>query len=76
MGLLKPAATGENGYRYYTAEQLERIMAIDRLQGYGLTLAEIGQFLRSDRWQQAQLCTCSERKMNSRWSVCGKASIL
>ena len=62
MGLLKPAAAGENGYRYYTADQLERIAAIDRLQGYGLTLAEIGQFLRADRWQQAQLLRVQREK--------------
>ena len=62
MGLLKPAAAGENGYRYYTADQLERIAAIDRLQGYGLTLAEIGHFLRSDRWQQAQILRAQREK--------------
>ena len=62
MGLLKPALAGENGYRYYLAEQLEQIAAIDRLQGYGLTLAEIGQFLQGDRLQQAQLLRVRREK--------------
>ncbi len=46
LGLLCPEAVGENGYRYYRQEQLERLLRIRRLQDYGFPLAQVGQLLR------------------------------
>jgi DNA-binding transcriptional MerR regulator len=46
MGLLCPAQTGrENGYRYYDISQLETLLRIETLKGYGFTLSEIRELL-------------------------------
>ena len=45
LGLLCPQAVGENGYRYYQQEQLERLLRIRRLQDYGFPLAQVGELL-------------------------------
>ena len=55
MGILKPAMISANGYRYYQTEQLSQIMRIARLQNYGLTLAEIGEFLPANELTQAKM---------------------
>ncbi len=44
-GLLKPAITGENGYRYYKAEQHVAFFAIKSLQFAGTSLSEISKIL-------------------------------
>lgn len=41
IGLLRPEFTAENGYRYYSAEQLHTMLLISRLKNYGLSLPEI-----------------------------------
>jgi len=41
LGLLRPEAVGENGYRYYRQEQLAQLMTIERLKDYGFSLAEV-----------------------------------
>src|SRR5262252_3213190 len=41
IGLLKPAAESESGYRYYTAAQLGRLNRILVLKDLGFTLDEI-----------------------------------
>ena len=41
LGLLCPEQVGENGYRYYRQEQLGDLLRIERLKGYGFSLAEI-----------------------------------
>lgn len=45
LGLLRPEAVGENGYRYYRQEQLSVLMRIQWLSGYGFSLHEIGPLL-------------------------------
>lgn len=46
LGLLVPQEIGpENGYRYYSADQLPRLAQIERLKRYGFPLAEIGDLL-------------------------------
>lgn len=45
LGLLRPAHTGENGYRYYDETQLAQLVQITTLQGYGFKLSEIGELL-------------------------------
>ena len=45
LGLLRPEAVGENGYRYYRQEQLSALVRIQWLQGYGFSLQEIGPLL-------------------------------
>lgn len=41
IGLLRPEHIAENGYRYYTANQLHTMLLISRLKSYGLSLPEI-----------------------------------
>ena len=45
LGLLRPEAVGENGYRYYRQEQLSALIRIQWLNGYGFSLHEIGPLL-------------------------------
>lgn len=45
LGLLRPACVGENGYRYYSAQQLPTLVQIEKLKRYGFTLNEIGALL-------------------------------
>lgn len=45
LGLLCPEAVGENGYRYYRQEQLEKLVRIRRLQEYGFPLAQVRELL-------------------------------
>lgn len=42
IGLLPPAIRGENGYRYYPRQIVDRLIFIRRAKLLGLTLAEIG----------------------------------
>lgn len=45
LGLLRPEAVGENGYRYYRQEQLSDLVKIQWLKSYGFSLGEIGPLL-------------------------------
>lgn len=45
IGLLRPAHVAENGYRYYTADQIDTMRLILRLKTYGLSLPEIAAHL-------------------------------
>ena len=48
IGLLKPSVIDpENGYRYYSIEQLEQMIFINRLKSYSFSLDEIKSFLVS-----------------------------
>ena len=51
LGLLRPEAVGENGYRYYRQEQLSILARIQWLKGYGFSLGEIGPLLALDDGQ-------------------------
>ncbi len=55
IGLLRPEAVGENGYRYYRQEQLKDLIAIRRWREYGFSLVEIGTLLRLSETDQAAL---------------------
>ena len=46
LGLLRPEAVGDNGYRYYRQEQLSDLVRIQWLKGYGFSLGEIGSLLK------------------------------
>lgn len=45
IGLLRPEHTAENGYRYYTVEQLRTMRLISRLKKYGFSLPEVAAVL-------------------------------
>lgn len=45
IGLLRPAHVAENGYRYYTADQIRAMRLILRLKSYGFSLPEIAAHL-------------------------------
>lgn len=45
IGLLRPAHVAENGYRYYSADQIRTMRLILRLKTYGLSLPEIAAYL-------------------------------
>jgi len=46
IGLLKPAYHGENGYRFYLEEQLERLQQILFFRELGFELKEIHKIIR------------------------------
>lgn len=48
IGLLKPSAIGENGYRLYNASALIRLQRILTLRDLGMGLVQIGDVLRRD----------------------------
>jgi DNA-binding transcriptional MerR regulator len=63
IGLLKPSEINpENGYRYYSIEQLERMLFINRLKSYSFSLEEIKEFIRSDEKKDDSLHEAFTRK--------------
>ncbi|WP_373264092.1 MerR family transcriptional regulator [Hungatella hathewayi] len=54
IGLLKPDAILENGYRVYTSAQIARVSHIRQLQSCGFTLAEVQLLLDADEAQVRQ----------------------
>lgn len=54
IGLLSPAQVGENGYRYYTREQLAQLSRIETLKGYGFSLGEVRALLSLPEGELAQ----------------------
>lgn len=66
IGLLRPTHTGtENGYRYYDSAQLHTLLDIERLKGYGFTLAEIGNLLPLPRDELARRIHVQRLKLYS-----------
>lgn len=47
IGLVRPEYIAENGYRYYTVNQLGDMLLISKLKGYGFSLPEIAVVLTS-----------------------------
>ncbi len=45
IGLLVPARHAENGYRFFSLEDVKRLKFVLRAKGLGFTLSEIGQIL-------------------------------
>ena len=61
IGLLKPQWVGENGYRYYAAQQLRTYDLIAALRRLGTPLAEIRDYL-TRRSPQALLALLEEKE--------------
>lgn len=56
IGLLEPSEVNpENGYRYYSIEQLEKMLFINRLKEYSFSLDEIKAVLQSEEVQDDNL---------------------
>lgn len=56
IGLLEPNEVNpENGYRYYSIEQLEKMLFINRLKAYSFSLDEIKAILHSEEIQDDNL---------------------
>lgn len=56
IGLLEPSEVNpENGYRYYSIEQLEKMLFINRLKAYSFSLDEIKEILQFEEVQDYNL---------------------
>ncbi len=63
IGLILPDEINpENGYRYYSVEQLETMLFINRLKSYHFSLEEIKAVLEADELQEEKLCQELTRK--------------
>ena len=57
IGLIKPCKTNpENNYRYYSIEQLETMLFINRLKQYSFSLEEIKAMITSEKIHNEKLC--------------------
>lgn len=65
IGLLKPAQTGENGYRYYGREELERLQSILIYRALGVPLSDIAALLVGGAAQRRQVLTIQRQKLNA-----------
>ncbi|CAJ3623314.1 MerR family transcriptional regulator [Burkholderia pseudomallei] len=45
IGLLKPSARADNGYRLYDRNDIARLHPIQALRRFGLALADVGAYL-------------------------------
>lgn len=56
IGLIMPDEINpENGYRYYSIEQLKKMLLINRLKSYNFSLEEIKSILKSEELQDEKL---------------------
>lgn len=55
-GLLPPPRRGDNGYRLYSSDNLERIAFIRRAKAVGFTLDEIRELLSFDTERDVHTC--------------------
>ncbi len=63
IGLILPDEINpENGYRYYSIEQLETMLFINRLKSYNFSLEEIKTILESEESQDEKLYLALTRK--------------
>lgn len=63
IGLILPdAINSENGYRYYSIEQLEKMLLINRLKSYHFSLDEIKAILDSEELLEEKLFLALGRK--------------
>ena len=60
LGIFSPAATGANGYRYYTPAQGEVFQVIATLKELGMPMAEINAYL--DRRSPQELVALLDRE--------------
>ena len=57
IGLIKPSKINpENNYRYYSIEQLETMLFINRLKQYNFSLEEIRTIITSEEIPNEKLC--------------------
>ena len=64
-GLLEPEKIDpENGYRYYSVDQLETMLFINRLKSYSFSLDEIKNIIRSEEMNGDELYQAFARKKN------------
>lgn len=54
IGLLAPAITEENGYRYYIDKQYSDFSNISQLKELGLSLKEIDEYIHQDHFPQRE----------------------
>ena len=54
IGLLTPAITEENGYRYYIDKQYSDFSNISQLKELGLSLKEIDEYIHQDHFPQRE----------------------
>ena len=69
LGLLEPDTRSSGGFRYYRNDQLDRMAAIKRLRGLGLSLREVAAAIRHDGDRSppevmARLQTMVEKQIN------------
>ena len=63
IGLLKPSEVNpENGYRYYSIDQLEKMLFISRLKSYSFSLDEIKEIIKDDAEKSDKLYTAFLKK--------------
>lgn len=63
IGLILPKEINpENGYRYYSIEQLETMLFINRLKSYSFSLEEIKMILEAKEFQDEKLCLALAKK--------------
>lgn len=63
IGLILPDKINtENGYRYYSIQQLETMLFINRLKSYNFSLEEIKTILESEKLTDQNLCSELIRK--------------
>nr|MCR5544709.1 MerR family transcriptional regulator [Eubacterium sp.] len=63
IGLLEPGEVNpENGYRYYSIDQLEKMLFISRLKSYSFSLDEIKEIIKDDSEKSDKLYNAFLRK--------------
>lgn len=53
--LVKPGSIGENGYRYYGEEQIQRLELINYLRGLNFSIKQIKQLLNDQKGSDSLL---------------------
>jgi DNA-binding transcriptional MerR regulator len=63
MDLIAPSMRSPGGFRFYDHHQLERVVAIRKLQSLGLSLAEIGEIMNVRKHSDGNLVPLVERAL-------------
>lgn len=66
IGLLCPAYIGDNGYRYYTRDELVRLQQVLFFKEMGMSLTDIGLALEKSPQERAALLTAHRDEMRER----------
>lgn len=69
--LVKPESIGENGYRYYGEEQIQKLELINYLRELNFSIKQIKQLLNDRKGSDSLLCSFKNklRKMMSRLQI-------